>query len=148
MFHDNLSHDEAKALLTAETEGRQHGDTLVGTSIIGPAASVLIGLLMSAFLLAALYLFPTATMGEFLLIVGGYCAGIGVAVTAYNLGRRSTPRGWLQRYQKGLAISCAVFAGVLALSFLVSERTPFLWVPLAIAIALPISILGTKRVLP
>ncbi len=143
--HGILTPASARELLGAAGAGREHGDALVRRAWIGPAVSVVIGLLMGAFLLAAVYLFPTATPLEAAVLSGGYALGIVAAVTAYNLGRRVTPAGWLRRYEKGLVISCGVFFVALALSFLVGERSPALWLPLAVVTALPIALAGTRR---
>ena len=145
MTGSDITADTARELLAAADAGTQHGDELARRSWLAPAMSVFIGLLMGAFLLASIYLFPTATAVEAALICGGYAAGILLAVLAYRLARRVVRSGWLDRYETGLAISCAVFFVALALSFLVSERSALLWVPLAVATVLPISYFGTKR---
>ncbi|BDZ49503.1 hypothetical protein GCM10025867_17440 [Frondihabitans sucicola] len=145
MTDADLTPDAARDLLTVADAARERGDDISRRALLGPAMSAFIGLLLGAFLLASIYLFPTATPLQGLLISGGYAVGILASVTAYNVGRRATPTGWLQRYQKGLALSCGVFAVALALSFLVEERSAALWVPLAVATALPIAILGSTR---
>jgi hypothetical protein len=145
MTRYEITPDTARELLAAAEPGREHGDSLAGRSWLGPVLSVFIGLIMGGFLLASVYLAPTATAGEWLLVVGGYIAGIVAAVLAYNMGRKVTSTGWLDRYQKGLAISCAVFFVALALSFLTAERSLILWVPLAIGTIIPIAVLGTRR---
>jgi hypothetical protein len=145
MTNVNLTPDTARELLAIAGNASKQGDALSKGAWIGPALSVFIGLLMGAFLMASIYLLPTATGLQALLISAGYAAGIGISVTAYNLSRKVTPTGWVKQYQKGLSISCVVFFLSLALSFLIDERTPWLWVPLAIATVLPISILGSQR---
>jgi hypothetical protein len=141
--HD-LSPEAAGELLEIARRARARGSDLNRGAWLAPAVSLFIALLMGAFLLASVYLLPTATGPEALLISGGYTVGILVSVTAYNFGRRVTPTGWMKRYQRGLMYSFAVFAVSLALSFLVGERTPWLWVPLSIATALPLAVLGTR----
>jgi hypothetical protein len=131
-------------IATAAAAG-DRGDRLASRARLAPAMSVFIGCLMAAFLLAALYLFPNATAGEAALLSGGYAAGILLAVGAYNLGRKVVTRGWLDRYRRGIAISSGVFFAALALSFLVAERSPLLWLPIAVAVALPVSVLGARR---
>lgn len=145
MTDSEITTDTARELLAAAETGRTTGDRIVTRAWVAPAMSVFIGLLMGAFLLATIYLFPTATGVEAAIISGGYMAGILTAVAAYNLGRRVTPTGWIDRYQRGLTISCVVFFVSLALSFLIDERSALLWVPLAVATVLPVSYLGTKR---
>jgi hypothetical protein len=145
MSNTELTAATARELLDAADSGRHHGDALSSRSILGPALSVFIGLIMGGFLMAAVYVLPTATPLEALLVVVGYSLGIALSVVVYNLGRRITPIGWMDRYQKGLAISCGVFFTALALSFLIGERSLFLWIPLAIATVIPIAFLGTKR---
>ena len=145
MNDSTLTPDTARDLLATAETGRGHGDSLAARSWLAPAMSVFIGLLMGAFLLASIYLFPTATGPEAALISGGYAAGILIAVFSYNFARRVVTSGWIDRYERGLAISCVVFFVSLALSFLIDERSALLWVPLAVATVLPISYLGTKR---
>ena len=141
----NLSPDAARELLAAADTGREKGESLAARAWVAAAMSVFIGLLMGAFLLASIYLFPTATGPQAALISGGYLAGILLAVLTYNLGRRVTPTGWIDRYERGLAISCVVFFVSLALSFLIDERSAVLWISLAVATVLPVSYFGTKR---
>lgn len=145
MNDSTLTSATARELLAAADSGQEHGDQLARRSWLAPAMSVFIGLLMGAFLLASIYLFPTATALEAALISGGYAVGILAAVTAYNIGRRVLAIGWLDRYERGLTISCVVFFVSLALSFLIDERSALLWVPIAIATVLPVSYFGTKR---
>jgi len=145
MNDSDLAADTARGLLAVADSGHATGDRIAGRAWVAPTMSVFIGLLMGVFLLASIYVFPTATGLQAALISGGYLAGILVAVAAYNLGRRVTPSGWIDRYERGLAISCVVFFVSLALSFLIDERSALLWVPLAVATVLPISYYGTKR---
>jgi hypothetical protein len=145
MAEYDVAPDTARELLIAAEAGREHGDTIAGRSWLGPVLSVFIGVLMGGFLLASVYLAPTATAGVWLLVVAGYVAGILISVFAYNVKRKVTSIGWLKRYQKGLAISCGVFFVALSVSFLVAERSPILWVPLAIATVIPIAVFGMKR---
>ena len=145
MNDSRLTTDTARELIAAADAGQEHGDQLARRSWLAPSMSVFIGLLMGAFLLASIYLFPTATGLQAALISGGYMAGILLAVATYNLGRRVVTIGWIDRYERGLTISCVVFFVSLAFSFLVDERSALLWVPLAISTVLPISYFGTKR---
>ena len=145
MNDTEITPETARELLTTAGSGQATGDRIATSAWVARAMSVFIGLLMGAFLLASIYLFPTASGLEAALISGGYLAGILVAVAAYNLGRRVTPTGWIDRYERGLAISCTVFFVSLALSFLVDERSALLWIPLTVATVLPVSYYGTKR---
>lgn len=145
MTNADLTPAAAREILTVASNVSKQGDAIGKRAWLGPALSVFIGLLIGAFLMASIYLLPTATGLQAFLISAGYAAGIGISVIAYNLGRKVTLTGWVKRYQKGLSISCVVFFVSLAVSFLVAERTLWLWVPLAVATVLPISILGTKK---
>ncbi|WP_066039298.1 hypothetical protein [Herbiconiux solani] len=141
----HLTPSDARALIAAAESGAAQGDAISARAWLAPALSIFLGALMGAFLLAGVYLLPVATAPEAALISAGYAAGILLVVGAYNLGRRVVTRGWVERYSKGVAISSGVFFVALALSFLVGERSLVLWVPLAIAVALPVAILGTRR---
>jgi hypothetical protein len=145
MASTDLSADAARELIAAAEGGRERGDALSKNTWLGPVLSVFIGLLMGAFLMASIYLLPVATPLEAAIISGSYLAGILLAVGVYNLGRKVTARGWIDRYQMGLAISCGIFFVAVALSFLISERSLLLWAPLSVATVLPIAIFGTKR---
>lgn len=107
--------------------------------------SIALGILVGAFLLAAIYLFPTATGLEAFLISVGYIVGIIVVTTVYNVFRRLTPIGWNDRYQRGLLITMGIFFVALALSFLTTERSALLWVPLAVAAVIPVSVYGSRK---
>lgn len=144
MTSAHLTPDAARDLLEVAEGGAEWGDTIAGRAWLARSMSVFLGLLMGAFLLAAIYLFPDATALE--AAAGGYAAGILIAVGAYNLGRKVITRGWLERYRRGVMISCGVFFVALALSFLVAERSPVLWVPFAVATVLPVAVLGGRRV--
>ena len=43
-------------------------------------------------------------------------------------------------------VTMGIFFVALALSFLVSERSPVLWIPLAVAAAIPVSVYGSQKV--
>lgn len=146
MTSAHLTPDTARDLLEVAEGGAERGDTIAGRAWLARSMSVFLGLLMGAFLLAAIYLFPDATALEAAALSGGYAAGILIAVGAYNLGRKVVTRGWLERYRRGVMNSCGVFFVALALSFLVAERSPVLWVPLAVATVLPVAVLGGRRV--
>lgn len=145
MTDTNISPELARELIATANEAEERGREISSRSWLAPVLSVFIGALMGAFLIASVYFLPDATAVEAAWISGAYVAGILLAVTAYNLGRKVVTRGWLDRYQKGIAASSAVFFVALALSFLVEERSLALWLPLAIAAALPVTILGAKQ---
>jgi hypothetical protein len=142
---DHITPDTARDLLAAAGDAARRGDSAGRASWIGAATSITIGVLVAGFLLASVYLFPTANAGTAALIVGVYAVGIILAVTVYNVGRRLTPAGWMRRYSLGLACTMGVFACALALSFLIDERSLWLWAPLALATALPLAVLGSIR---
>ncbi|MGD8193425.1 hypothetical protein ACEXQB_002890 [Herbiconiux sp. P18] len=145
MTDTELTPHAARELIDVASTAGDRGDALAGRAWLAPAMSVFLGALMAAFLLAAIYLFPTATGLQAAAISGGYAVGILIVVTAYNLGRKVVTRGWLARYRRGVAYSSGVFFVALALSFLVEERSLLLWLPLAVITALPVAVLGTRR---
>jgi hypothetical protein len=144
----NLTPEQARDLLTTADVGIDRGISTAVRSRLGAGLSIGIGALVAAFFIAAVYVLPYATWQVALLVSGGYAAGILVAVTVYNRYRRVTPVGWVARYQRGLAVSMAVFFVALALFFLVGEASPWLWVPLAVAAGLPVAINGSRKVAP
>ncbi|ARJ06601.1 hypothetical protein B5808_16250 [Cnuibacter physcomitrellae] len=142
---DHMTPDTARELLATAEDAADRGAAASRGAWIGAATSVAIGLLLAGFLLASVFLFPTADGPTAALIVGVYAVGIVLATTVYNLGRKLTPAGWIRRYSIGLASSMGVFAIALALSFLVDERSLWLWVPLAVLTAAPLAVLGSIR---
>lgn len=136
---------EAQQLLDAAERGAVQADAVTGRSRIGGITGIGIGVLVGAFLLAGVFVLPVATLPVALVVSGAYALGIVAFTTAYNAVRRVVPAGWVRRFHLGLVITMAVFAIGLALSFLTPERSLLLWIPLALACALPIAILATVR---
>jgi len=141
-----ISASEATALLGTADDAIRRGSTISDRWWLGSVLSIALGVLVGVFLLASVYLLPTATGQEALIISLAYAAGIVIVTTVYNLFRRLTPVGWNDRYRRGLMITMGIFFVALALSFLVSERSPVLWVPLAVAAAIPVSVYGSRKV--
>jgi 4-amino-4-deoxy-L-arabinose transferase-like glycosyltransferase len=142
----NLSPQQAQELLSVAEAGIAHGESAGRRSWLGAAMSIGIGALVSAFFLAAIYVFPTASWQLVLAISLGYAVGIIAAVTIYNLQRRVSPAGWLKRFQRGLFLTTTMVAIILGLSFLIPERSPLLWFPLAILAGLPLAVIGSRKV--
>jgi hypothetical protein len=141
----NLDAITAQRLIEVAHTGTAVGDAVSRRSRLGAVLSCGIAALVAAMLLAGVYVLPVASGPVALAVSTGYLAGILIAVTIYNVFRSVTPRGWIRRYSLGRMISMGVFFVALALSFLTDTRSPFLWVPLAIASALPLAVLGSKR---
>jgi hypothetical protein len=142
----NLDATTAQRLIDVARTGTAAGDRVSSRSLLGAALSCGIAVLVAAMLLAGVYVLPVASGPVALAVSAAYLAGIVIAVTIYNVFRSVTPRGWVRRYSLGLMISMGVFFVALALLFLTDIRSPFLWVPLAVASALPLAVLGSKRV--
>ena len=140
-----ISPSEATALLGTADDAIRRGSTASDRWWLGSVLSIALGILVGVFLLASVYLLPTATGQEALIISLSYAAGIIIVTTVYNLFRRLTPIGWNDRYRRGLMITMGIFFVALALSFLVSERSPVLWVPLAVAAVIPVSVYGSLK---
>lgn len=145
MTSSNLSPSDASALLETADDAIRRGDTVSDRWWLGSVLSIALGILVGVFLLASVYLLPTATGQQALVISLAYAAGIIIVTTVYNLFRRLTPTGWNRRYQRGLMITMGIFFVALALSFLIAERSALLWVPLAIAAAVPVSVYGSLK---
>ena len=143
--HD-LSPGDAASLLNTADAAIDRGNTVSRRWWLGSVLSISLGVLVSVFLLASVYLFPMATGQEALIMSLSYAAGIIIVTTVYNVFRRLTPMGWNERYRRGLMVTMGIFFVALALSFLVSERSPLLWIPLAVAAAIPVSVYGSKKV--
>jgi hypothetical protein len=146
MTNVDLTPTTAQQLLDTAYTAEKKTDSVIQRAWISSAASIFIGLLMGAFLLASVYALPNGSGLQALLISAGYVAGIIIATTTYNLGRTLTRIGWVQQYQKGLAISCGVFFVALAASFITDQRSLWLWMPLAVITVLPVSYFGAKKV--
>ncbi len=142
---DDPTRVEAQELLAAAELGADRGDTLARRSRLGGILGIALGVLVGAFLLAGVYVLPVATPSVALIVSAAYVAGILAFVTVYNVGRRVVPAGWMRRFHRGLSITLVVFAIGLALSFLTPERSLLLWIPLAVAAALPVGILSSLR---
>ncbi|WP_213816413.1 hypothetical protein [Glaciihabitans sp. dw_435] len=143
--HSDITPDAARALLaTADTSG-ERGRSAGDRSRIGAVLSIALGALVSVFFLASVYVLPVATWQVALVVSAGYVVGIVAIVTIYNVFRRVSPTGWIDRYNRGLAVSLGIFFVGLALSLLITERSPVLWVPLALASGLPVAINGSRR---
>jgi len=143
--HD-LSPGDAASLLNAADAAIDRGNTVSRRWRLGSVLSISLGVLVGVFLLASVYLLPTATGQGAIVISLAYALGIAIVTTVYNVFRRLTPIGWNDRYRRGLMITMGIFFVALALSFLVSERSPLLWIPLAVAAAIPVSVYGSQKV--
>ena len=143
--HD-LSPGDAASLLNTADAAIDRGNTVSRRWWLGSVLSISLGVLVGVFLLASVYLLPTATGQGAIVISLAYAAGIAIVTTVYNVFRRLTPIGWNDRYRRGLMITMGIFFVALALSFLVSERSPVLWIPLAVAAAIPVSVYGSQKV--
>jgi hypothetical protein len=141
-----LSPAEAADLLGAADAATERGDAVGRRARLGTALSVAIGCLVGAFLLAGVYVLPNTTWQGAAAVSGAYLVGIVASTTLYTVFRRVTPTGWLRRFHRGLTVTVGVFLVALALSFLVPERSLLLWIPLAVLAALPVTILGGRRV--
>jgi hypothetical protein len=143
--NSHISSSDAAALLGTADDAIRRGETASDRWWLGSVLSIALGIFVGAFFLAAIYLFPTATGLEAFFLSLGYTVGIVVVTTVYNVFRRLTPIGWNVRYRRGLMITMGIFFVALALSFLVETRSPLLWVPLAVAAAIPVGVYGSMK---
>jgi len=130
---------EAQRLLDAAATADAGGMRAAsGSRRVETALSVAIGLLLGSFLIGVVYVFPTDNVALIIGVSAAYAVGIWASVFVYSIVRRASTPGWAKRYTTGVFISTAIFFVGVALTFVVPTGNPVLWVPLAVAAAVPV----------
>lgn len=143
------SPDEARTLLGAAETGDRAGAS-VSRSTVGleRVFAAVIGVCVSLFLLSVVYLYPLGNQGLTVAVTVLYGAGITVAIVAFARLRRGASAGWNRRYVVGFISTMVLYVGGVVIFSLTALTIPVLWVPYAIATALPVivaSLVGTRR---
>lgn len=138
--------DAARDQLDAAASGSRDGEVLSRTAErMGGAYASIIGVLIGAFLLGVVYVFPTRIPWLVILVIIAYGGGIGVAASWYRRGRRATGRGWARRYRIGFMVSIVLYAVGIGVSVATESHDPWFWIPYAVATALPLIVAGLVR---
>ena len=128
-------------LLSAAEHGGGVGSGIAREAAVNDGAfAITLAILISSFLLAVEYLFPS---GNLLLMYGSVVLyGVGVvAVVLWNQRRRRASRpGWAKRYGRGFALTIAFYAIGVALSVAPEPSSLAFWLPYALLTAAPLVI--------
>ncbi|MHB1172372.1 MAG: hypothetical protein ACYCZY_07720 [Lacisediminihabitans sp.] len=138
--------DAARDQLDAAASGSRDGEVISRSAErMGGAYASIIGVLIGAFLLGVVYVFPTRIPWLVVLVTLAYGGGLGVASLWYIRRRRATGRGWARRYRIGFVVSIVLYAVGIAVSVSTESHDPRFWIPYAVATALPLIAAGLVR---
>ena len=105
--------------------------------------SVATGTLVGLFLLAAVYIYPEGGTRVNIATTIAFVALV-VASAAVFLKVRTTPQtGWGARFAAGLGGTMAFYSSALVFALASGLTSPVIWIPVAIAVALPVAVLGS-----
>lgn len=142
----DLSDSTARDLLAAAERGDGDGTKLARTTTrAGSLYSISIGVLVAAFLLATVYVFPSANLAWIIAAVVIYALAILASVFVYSRVRTGAPAGWNKRYSIGFAITMVLYLGGVVFATAAGWTSPLFWIMYAILVALPVSVAGSMR---
>ena len=142
----NLSDSTARDLLAAAERGDDDGLKLArSTNRASSLYSISIGVLVAAFQLATVYIFPSANLVWIFGSVAVYALAILAAVFVYSRVRTGAPAGWNRRYAIGFSVTMALYLGGVVLATAAGWTSSLFWVMYAILVALPVSVAGSMR---
>lgn len=141
----SLGAAEAQRLLDAASSGKHHGDEIVRRSVLPGVISIVLGVLIGAFLLLAVYVGPSAGPAFWVASSVAFGAMISVAMIIFAVHKTALPAGWMKRYLIGLALTMVLYLGAVVLMLQSITDSPMLWIPIALAVAAPIAIAGNLR---
>ena len=133
----NSVHDQLRA---AELGGGGGAGISRSADRIGGVYGIAIGLLVAAFLLVVIYVYPARILWLSVSVTIAFSAGIIIAIILYQRLRRASSRGWTRRYSTGVALTMMFYAVGNALAGSIDPREFWFWLPYAVLTALPVVI--------
>lgn len=104
-----------------------------------------IGILIAAFLLVVVYVYPTRNPWLIVITTAAYGIGTAAAIFWFQRRRQASTHGWNIRYLVGLALSMTFYCAGVIVSGRVDLHTPWFWLPYAVVTALPLVVAGFKQ---
>ncbi|MCA0215795.1 MAG: hypothetical protein LCH43_00400 [Actinobacteria bacterium] len=136
---------DAQALLAAAAEGAEAGTAIAHRARVASGAfAITVGVLIALFLLGTIYVYPLGQITASVAITVAYGVLLVAAALLYRWGRPGATPGWRQQYAKGFVITIVLYAVGISVSTSTQSTTPALWVPWAVATALPLVIVGLR----
>ena len=105
--------------------------------------SIATGILLGAFLLAAVYIYPGGSVRVNVATTVAFVALVGAAAAVFLKVRTAIPAGWGNRFAAGLGGTMAFYSSALVFALASGQTSSLVWVPVAIAVALPVAVLGS-----
>ena len=138
----NFARDQLSAAALGGSAGAVISQTAGQTARV--FASV-IGILIAAYLLVVLYVYPTRIPWLIALTTAAYFVGIAAAVLWFQRRRQASTRGWNMHYLVGLALSITLYCAGIFMFGIVDFHALWFWLPYAGVTALPLVVAGTWR---
>ncbi|MEO8094145.1 MAG: hypothetical protein ABI632_04335 [Pseudolysinimonas sp.] len=135
----SASAKDAQILLGAAQSGAEAGSS-VSRSTAGAerAFAVAVGVCISLFLLSVVYLYPLGNAVLTVAVTLLYAAGLAAAIVVFARLRRGASAGWNRRYMIGFLATMVLYTGGVLIFSTTALTSPVLWVPYAIATAVPV----------
>jgi len=105
--------------------------------------SIATGVLLGAFLLAAVYIYPGGSVRVNVATTIAFVALLGAAAAIFLKVRTAIPAGWGNRFAAGLGGTMAFYSSALVFALASGQTSSLIWVPVVIAVALPVAVLGS-----
>ena len=139
---DSSARDLLAAAERADSEGARLDRAATRASSL---YSIAVGVLVAAFLLISVYVFPLEVLALTIGLTVGYLIALVVAVVLYSRLRVGAPAGWGKRYYIGFSITIALYVAGIFIATSAGWTSPLFWVAYAILVALPVSIAGSRK---
>ena len=143
--HESDGNSVPDQLRAADIGGGGGAEISRSAEWVGGAYAIAIGLLIAAFLLVVVYVYPTRIPWLIISVTITFFAGITIAIIWYQRQRRASSRGWTKRYSVGFALTIMFYAVGNALAGSIDLREIWFWLPYAVLTALPVVIGGMPR---
>lgn len=105
--------------------------------------SIATGTLVGAFLLAAVYIYPEGSTRVNIATTVAFVALVVASAAVFLKVRTTIPKGWGARFAAGLGGTMAFYSSALVFALASEVTSPAIWIPVAVAVALPVAILGS-----
>jgi hypothetical protein len=104
-----------------------------------------VGLLIAAFLLVVVYLYPTHILWLEIPVTVAISAALIASCLWYRNERRASSPGWAKTYARSFTLSMTLYVVGVALSASLSQDAFWFWLPYAVLTALPLLLQGKRR---
>ena len=142
----NLSDANARELIEAAERGNTDGVRLDrSTARASSLFAIAVGLLVAAFLLVTVYVFPLANLFWVIASVVIYALALVAAVYVYARVRKGAPAGWGKRYSIGFAVTMVLYLGGVFIATGLGWTSPLFWIMYAALVAMPVAVFGSVR---